>query len=124
LHPVEKLEMLLVQHYGQQADRFRAAAQGYVDDRLRELFPRIPAQGAVTVAKLLRQHQEALALRMARWSGLRADDTAAIFRKVAERSAALRLRVRREAESRGLMDLASLLTALAMDFAYTGQLLD
>ncbi len=124
LHPVEKLDMLLVQHYGQQAERFRAAAQGYVDDRLREVFPRLPAQGAVTVARLLRRHRDELVARMARWSGLRADDAAAIFTKVLERSAALRLRVRREAEQHGLMDLAALLTALAMDFAYTGQLLD
>src|SRR2546426_2383431 len=41
--PVEEMDMLLVEHYGQRAKRYRAAAQGYVEDKLRELFP--PVRG-------------------------------------------------------------------------------
>ena len=33
--PVEKMSTLLAEHYGQRAERYRAAAQGYVDDMLR-----------------------------------------------------------------------------------------
>src|SRR6516162_4975003 len=34
--PVEELTLLVAEHYGQRAQRDRAAAQGYVDDKLRE----------------------------------------------------------------------------------------
>jgi hypothetical protein len=37
--PVESLRILLADHYGQKAERLRRAAQGYVDDKLREIFP-------------------------------------------------------------------------------------
>jgi len=124
LNPLEKNTTLLVQHYGERAERFRTAAQGYVDDRLREMFPRVPVPGATGVAKAVRLHRELLLARMARWSGLRREDAAAILTKVEERSAALKLRFVRDNEQAALMDLAALATALAMDFAYTGQLLD
>ena len=42
--PVESLRILLADHYGQKAERLRRAAQGYVDDKLREIFPP-PAPG-------------------------------------------------------------------------------
>ena len=37
--PVEEMDLLLAEHYGQRAERYRAAAQGYVDDKLRDVFP-------------------------------------------------------------------------------------
>src|SRR3984893_7853148 len=37
--PVEEMTALLAEHYGQRAERYRAAAEGYVDDKLREIFP-------------------------------------------------------------------------------------
>jgi predicted Fe-S protein YdhL (DUF1289 family) len=72
----------------------------------------------------VRGHRELLMARMVRWSGLRDEDARAILAKVEERAAALKLRFVREEEQAALMDLAALATALAMDFAYTGQLLD
>ena len=46
--PVENMNMLLAEHYGQRAERFRAAAQGYVDDKLREIFPAIRGTASCT----------------------------------------------------------------------------
>lgn len=124
LNPVEKNTALLSEHYGERADRFRAAAQGYVDDRLRELFPRVPVVGSTSVARVLREHQEFFLGRMTRWSDLRVSDAQAILEKVAQRARVLKLRFPQAQETRALMELAALTTALAMDFAYTGQLLD
>src|SRR5262249_41907754 len=39
--PVDTMNMLLAEHYGQRAERYREAAQGYVDDKLQEIFPAI-----------------------------------------------------------------------------------
>ena len=47
LNPVEEMTMPLAEHYGQRAERFRAAAQGFVDDRLRVVFPRMVGNSAV-----------------------------------------------------------------------------
>ncbi|MCX7846644.1 MAG: hypothetical protein N2595_01220 [bacterium] len=124
LNPVEKITALLSQHYGERAERFRAAAQGYVDDRLRELFPPIPLRGSMTVARALRTHRDFLLARMTRWSDLRPSDAEAILTKVIQRAHTLRLRFPQAQLQQTLMDLAALTTALAMDFAYTGQLLD
>ncbi len=124
LNPIEKTPTLLSQHYGERAERFRAAAQGYVDDRLRELFPRRPVPGSTGVATALRRFRALLLSRMTRWSDLRPADAEAILNKVIERSAVLKLRFAHDAQQAALMDIAALAIALAMDFAYTGQLLD
>jgi hypothetical protein len=41
------MSMLLAEHYGQRAERFRAQAQGYVDGRLRAAFPPVRGNSAV-----------------------------------------------------------------------------
>jgi len=124
LNPIEKNTALLSQHYGERAERFRAAAQGYVDDRLREVFPRIPVPGSTSVAKAVRTHREFLLARMTRWSDIRPSDAEAILDKMMERACVLKLRFPHAQHVQALMDIAALATALAMDFAYTGQLLD
>ena len=48
LRPVESMTMLLADHYGKKAKRYRRAARGYVDDRLREVFP--PTRGTTAAA--------------------------------------------------------------------------
>src|SRR5262249_54115602 len=54
LSPVEELDMLLVEHYGQRADRYRPAAQGYVDDKLREVFPPVQGRTLLLASELIR----------------------------------------------------------------------
>lgn len=122
--PIESLEMTLAEHYGRRAEHFRAAAQGYVDDRLRAVFDTVGRGDAVALAAFLRKHREGLIGRMVRWSGLREEDAAAILTKLEERAEALGLEVPARRQESSLMDLAAMATALAMDFATTGQLLD
>ncbi len=122
--PVEEIDTLLAEHYGEQAERFRAQAQGYVDDRLRELFP--PYRGAtpVTAKALLGAHREDLLERIAHWSGLDEAECRAILLKLEDRAAALKLKFPRRQSARKLVDVASMATAIAMEFAYTGRLLN
>jgi hypothetical protein len=60
---------------------------------------------------------------MTRWSGVREEDAAAIVSKLEERAEALGLRLQARRRETALMDLASMATAVALDYAYTGQLL-
>ncbi len=123
LKPVEEMTMQLAEHYGQRAERFRAAAQGFVDDRLRNVFPRVVGNSAIPAKNLLQKHHEALLDRLVRWSSLDRDDADAILLKLEDRAAALRLRVPIKQEEETLLDVAAMATALAVEFAYCGRLM-
>jgi hypothetical protein len=123
-NPVGRLTMLLAEHYGEHPERFRAAARGYVDDRLREVFSASKRSDTVPVGSLLKAHRRTLISRMVRLAGLGAEEAAEILRKLEERAYALKLRVPSATRESALVDLASVAIALAMDFAYTGQFLD
>lgn len=120
--PVEELRSTLAEHYGERAERYRAAAQGYVDDRLREVALTGLNGTSVALSSMLRKQRRGLVERMVHWSGLDPQDAEEILNKLEERADALNLRLPRRQIKAGLMDLSSMVTALAMDFAYTGQL--
>jgi hypothetical protein len=119
--PVEKMTMLLAEHYGQRAERYRAAAQGYVDDKLHEVFPPPRGRARAAAAELLHKHNADLVERVRRWSGLPEEEVRTLLSKLEDRAEALGLQYRNPQETDKLLDLTSLATSLAMDFAYTGR---
>ncbi len=121
LRPVESLQLLLADHYGQKAKRLRRAAQGYVDDKLREVFP--PARGMylVPAAHLLHRHHGDLLQRVCRWSGLEEEEAETILKKLENRSDVLGLHFRRSRSGEKIMDIVALVISLAIDYAYTGR---
>jgi hypothetical protein len=120
--PVEQMETLLAAHYGQRAERYREAAQGYVDDKLQEVFPAVRGRILLPAGDLFRQHREELLERVTRWSGLDPEEVATILAKLEDRADALGLYFRQRQMANKIMDVTALVTALAMDFAYTGRL--
>jgi hypothetical protein len=74
------------------------------------------------VSDLLHKHSAALLNRVARWSDLDQEQVRAILSKLEDRAEALDLYFRRSQIAARVLDLTSLATALAMDFAYTGRL--
>jgi hypothetical protein len=120
--PVEEMDLMLAEHYGQRAERYRDAAQGYVDDKLRELFPSVGGRRLVPVGGLLRKHRVELARRVAQWSELGEEEVNVILAKLEGRADALDLLFHSSQVAAKLLDITSLATALAMDFAYTGRL--
>lgn len=122
LRPVESMTNLLVKHYGDRAERFRVAAEGYVDDKLREVFD-APRGRGLSASALLAKHRSDLLGRIVRWSGLQEQEAQAILAKIEARARALRCSYARASAAEKLMDISALATALAMEFAYTGRLL-
>lgn len=120
--PVEEMDMLLVEHYGQRAERYRAAAQGYVDDKLREIFPEVRGRVLDAAGNLLRRHREELLSRIIRWSGVDEEDVNTLLSKLEGRADALDLSYRPRQVSDKLMDITALSTSLALNFAYTNRL--
>jgi hypothetical protein len=120
--PVEEMDMLLAEHYGQRAERYREAAQGYVDDKLREVFPEVRGRTLIFAGDFLRKHRDDLLERVTRWSGVDPDEALTILTKLEDRADVLELRFPKRQASAKLMDVTALTTSLAMDFAYTGRL--
>jgi len=120
--PVDDMDMILAEHYGQRAERYRAAAQGYVDDKLREVFPSVRGRELYPAGELLRKHRSELLGRVMRWSGLQEEEVNTLLAKLEDRADALDLQFQRRRLSMKIIDLAALATALAMNFAYTGRL--
>jgi hypothetical protein len=120
--PVEKMDLMLAEHYGQRADRYRAAAQGYVDDKLREVFPLVRGRTLLPAAQLFKKHQQDLLPQIVRWSALGTEEVQTLLEKLQDRAEALGLVFRPRDQVQKVMDITALATALAMNFAYTGHL--
>lgn len=120
--PVHDMDMLLAEHYGQRVERYRAAAQGYVDDKLREVFPPVRAHKLMLASELIRKNHQQLLERVARWSELDLDEVGTLLMKLQDRADVLALQFNSRHLSGKLMDLTALATSLAMDFVYTGRL--
>jgi hypothetical protein len=122
LRPVDRMNLTLAEHYGKKAERFRRDARGYVDDSLHEAFP--PSRGQVLrpASALFRRYRDRLVERVVHWSVLTPTEASVLVRKLEARADALRLSYRPGAEGERLMDVVSLVIALALDYAYTGRL--
>jgi len=119
--PVEDMTMTLAEHYGQRAERYRAKAQGYVDDKLRVVFPELRAGVESIPAHIfLRRRRRTLTERVARWSGMASEEVEMVLLKLESRARELGLRARNEDMTERLVDIASLVTAMAVQFNYTG----
>jgi hypothetical protein len=119
--PVESLRILLADHYGQKAERLRRAAQGYVDDKLREIFPSSRSKALLSAAELLRTHRDELLQRACRWSELEEADAGGILDKLEERAEALKLSYPHSRRVGRIMDVVALVVALSIQFATTGR---
>lgn len=119
--PVESMRILLADHYGQKAERLRRAAQGYVDDKLRELFPPTRSAATFPLIELLRRRHEALLRRAVRWSGLEQAEAEAILEKLEDRAEALQLSYPRSQGTEKTMDLVALVISLSMQYATSGR---
>ena len=88
-NPVEKMDFLLADHYGKKSKYFRRSARGYVDDKLREVFPVVRGKRLAPAVGLLRKFHKDLQQRVVRWSGLEEQEAVTILKKLESRSEAL-----------------------------------
>lgn len=122
VEPVSALTMTLAEHYGQRAERFRSNAQGFVDDKLRIVFPELRADmPSIPAQVFLRRRRRTLTQRISHWSGMDPEEIEMVLVKLEDRARALGLRVKQaEIETERLVDVASLVTAMAVQFNNTG----
>ena len=124
LRPAAAMNVRLIRYYGLRAERYRRVAQGYVDDRLQQVFPAYRGRASLgSAAAFLREHHGDLLNLIVRWSGLNMEEAATILKKLEDRAEALGLVFPRNRSILKLMDIAALGTALAMDYSFTGRLI-
>jgi len=122
LRPVDRMNLTLAEFYGKKAERFRRDARGYVDDSLHDAFPASRGQVLRPATALFKRYHDRLVERVVHWSVLTPAEADALLRKLEARASALGLSYRPGAEGERLMDVVSLVIALALDYAYTGRL--
>jgi hypothetical protein len=123
--PIDDLTMTLAEHYGQRAERYRSKAQGYLDDKLRIALPQVRAGAdAIDAHLFLRRRHRSLVARVAQWSSMAPEDIGMVLQKIEDRTRALKLRVRMDKQEERLLDIASLLTAMVVQFSHTGRFTD
>ena len=121
VEPVSELTMTLAEHYGQRSERFRVHAQGFVDDKLRIVFPELRSNTPSTPAQVfLRRRRHILTRRIACWSGMEPEEIEMVIAKLEDRARVLGLRAKDEKETERLIDIASLVTAMVVQFNNTG----
>jgi hypothetical protein len=119
--PVETMDILLAEYYGKKADRLRQEAQGYVDDKLRDIFPAVRTGDLAPAGDLFRSNRRDLAERIVRWAGLDEDEAEELLAKLETRSDALELTYRTRDEAAKILDTVAVAVSLAMDYNYSGR---
>lgn len=121
-NPVDKMTMLLAEHYGQKRKHLLEAAQGYVDDTLKQIFPASNSSSQIPADKFIHSHSDELIVRTVQWTGLDEDEVASIIEKLVDRSSVLELKLTQSKKNEKLLDLTALCITFALNFIYTGSL--
>jgi len=122
IHPLESLNLTLLEYYNKSEERYRQKAQGYVDDVLREIFStngkgekRIPAVG------FIQKNRHHLVEMISHWTGEKGSAVSALMDKLSDRAKDLGLNLSPRRQSRKLIEFTALATTLVMNYTYEGK---
>jgi hypothetical protein len=122
LMPISEMNILLIDHYGQRADRYSQVAQGYVDDLLRKAFPSKFSGERMAVSRLIRNHRKELVRMVSQWTDLDSSEVEVILEKLEVRSRERSLKIPAKDANEKLLEIAVMLTGMAANFYHTGRL--
>jgi hypothetical protein len=122
IHPLDSLNLTLLEYYNKSEERYRQKAQGYVDDLLREVFStngkgeeRIPAAG------FIEKNRPHLVAMISHWTGEKDSAVSALMDKLSDRAKDLGLNLSPRRQSRKLIEFTALATTLVMNYTYEGK---
>lgn len=122
IHPVEELNLTLLEYYNKSEERYRERAQGYVDDVLGEIFhangkgeKRIPAGG------FIERNRPHLVEKISSWTGEDVSSVEALIDKLIDRARELDLNLSPRRQAGKLIEVTALATTLIMNYAYEGK---
>ena len=91
------------------------------DANLKRMFPEGAQPGGRSVARTLQQHRKALLITVAGWTGEKRFMVNEVFKRIHQRASALRLTTA-DPEPAVILQLATYLTTLMMNYRYTNRL--
>lgn len=91
------------------------------DANLQRMFPQGAGSGGRSVARILRDHRKPLLIAVAGWTGERRFMVNEVFKRIHQRADALRLGTS-DPETAVVLQLATYLTTLMMNYRYTNRL--
>ena len=117
--PVEAMHYTIADHYREHAESLPLVDPSHFDGDLRTLFARADeAPSAESAQAFLRRHDLEIVARVAYWTGESQTVVRALVNLLAERAAALELRVS-GLEASTLIELTAFGTAVIMNYRYT-----
>ena len=120
--PVEEMHYTVADHYQSSDDAIPIADERHFDGDLRTIFGSADdAPGGERASVFLRRHRRELVRRIAHWTGESGGAVRTFIDFLADRAAALELRVV-GLESSSLIELTAFGTAVIMNFRYTNAL--
>ena len=121
-HPIEELDLTLLEYYNKNEERYRTKAQGFVDDLLLEVFStngkgekRIPAGG------FIEKNREVLVDIISHRTGEKNASVEPLIDKLITRAKDLELNLSPHRQSRKLIEVTALATTLVMNYVHEGK---
>jgi len=125
IHPLESLNLTLLEHYDQSEERYREKAQGYVDDVLREIFNTNGKNGKgekrIAAGGFIEKNRNQMVEMISRWTGEGIASVGPLIDKLIARAKELNLNLSPRRQSRKLMEVTALATTLIMNYIYEGK---
>jgi len=122
IHPLKALNFTLLEYYNKSEERYREKAQGYVDDVLREIFSTNgKGEKRVSAAGFIEKNRSPLVEKISQWTGEEASSVAPLVDKLITRAKDLDLNLSPRRQSRKLIDVTVLATAMVMNYTYEGK---
>ncbi|MBN2206561.1 MAG: putative zinc-binding metallopeptidase [Candidatus Aminicenantes bacterium] len=124
--PIDSIQATVAEVLGASLRKYRAKATGYIDLLLKKIgrYRTRPIEtGMIPLAEVLSTHRKFLMDAMIRNSGVTSAQASSLIGKMATRSAAMHLHIPLARLDKALIDVASLASTLAANYAATGVIL-
>lgn len=124
--PVEAIQATVAEILGASLRRYRAKATGYIDPLLGKIgrYRTSPLEtGMIPLAEVISTHRKLLTEGMVRNARVTSAQAGSLINKMLSRSAAMRLHVPLARMDKSLIDVASLASMLAANYAMIGRIL-
>ena len=121
INPLDSLNFTLLEYYNKSEERYREKAQGYVDDMLREVFGTNGKKGLrVPAGAFIEKNRNPLVEMISHWTGEPPSSVEPLIDKLIARAKELDLNFSAHRQSRKLIEVTSLSTAMVMNYMYEG----
>jgi hypothetical protein len=121
-HPISELDLTLLEYYRKNEERYRAKAQGYVDDVLLEIFSSNgKGEKRISAGGFIERNREILVNTISHRTGEKNASVEPLIDKLIVRAKELDLNLSPRRQARRLIEVTALATTLVMNYVHEGK---